>query len=398
MIDERQRNFVGLPMDFWILMISLIISNMFILGFSPFIPYFLRNIGAEAKDIGMVFAASRIFYVLLVPIGGFIADIIGRKKLLIIGPIITGASYIALSQVSRWEDAILPLAFSMLPTAFTAPPIFAYIADVSSRHSYGRAYGIYFACMNLGAVAGYLSMGMLIATFGYEFSITLIGISTLISGLTRIYLRETIARRPEISISQQLTESYERLRHPHMLLLISARSLYLAFAGVVGSILIPLWAKDLAMISEMELSLIFAIEGAVYTVLAPIGGRMVEGGRWFSLSLIELAIKSIALIILVNSFTMEGILLALLMDSGLAIFFMPSIDSRISASLDKFHRGAVWGIQQSIMTLMTMGVMYLGGLLWDELGPTNTIYIHMSYIVILIGMLYLLTKIDNNSN
>ncbi|MEM3447328.1 MAG: MFS transporter, partial [Nitrososphaerota archaeon] len=181
MIDERQRNFVGLPMDFWILMISLIISNMFILGFSPFIPYFLRNIGAGAKDIGMVFAASRIFYVLLVPIGGFIADIIGRKKLLIIGPIITGTSYIALSQVSRWEDAILPLAFSMLPTAFTAPPIFAYIADVSSRHSYGRAYGIYFACMNLGAVAGYLSMGMLIATFGYEFSITLIGISTLIS-------------------------------------------------------------------------------------------------------------------------------------------------------------------------------------------------------------------------
>lgn len=276
---ERQRSFAGLPMDFWILMLSLIISNMFVLGFSPFIPYFLRNIGAGAKEIGTVFAVSRVFYVLLVPVGGFIADIFGRKKLLIIGPVITGASYLALSCVSRWEEAVLPLAFSMLPTAFTAPPIFAYIADVASKHSYGRAYGIYFACMNLGAVAGYLLMGMAIETLGYEFSIALVGLSTIVSGITRIYLRETIARRTEISISQQLSESYAQLRRPYLLLLISARSLYLAVAGVVGSLLIPLWAKDLAMISEMELSLIFAIEGAVYTALAPIGGRMVGGGQ-----------------------------------------------------------------------------------------------------------------------
>lgn len=395
---ESQRNFAGLSLDFWILMFSLIVSNMFILGFSPFIPYFLRNIGAEAKDIGMVFAASRIFYVLLVPIGGFIADVLGRKKLLIIGPVITGASYIALSHVGKWEDAILPFAFSMLPTAFTAPVIFAYIADVASRHSYGRAYGIYFACMNLGAVAGYLSMGVIIETFGYEFSITLVGVSTLISGLTRISLRETITRMSEVSISQQLTESYAQLRRPYLLLLISARSLYLAVAGIVGSLIIPLWAKDIVMISEMELSLIFAIEGAVYTVLAPIGGRIVEGARWFSLSLIELVIKSIALLVLVNSFTKEGVLLALLLDSGLAIFFMPSIDSRISASLEKLHRGAIWGVQQSIMTLATMGVMYLGGLLWDELGPINTIYIHMIYILALIGMLYLISKMDKSSN
>jgi MFS family permease len=395
---ENRRGFVGLSTDFWILMLSLILSNMFILGFSPFIPYFLRNIGAEAKEIGIVLASSRAFYVLLVPVGGFIADIVGRKKLLILGPAITGASYIVLSQVNKWEEAVLPLAFSMLPTALTAPSILAYIADVASSYSYGRAFGIYFACMNLGAVVGYVIMGSAIELFGYEFSIALVGIATIASGLTRIYLKETIKRRPELSIRQQLLDSYAQLRRPYLLLLISSRSIYLATASVVGSVLIPLWAKDLANMSEMDLSLVFAIEGVVYTILAPIGGRLVEGSHWFLLSLVELLIRSGALLVLANSFDMTGVLLALLMDSGFAIFFMPSIDSRISAISEKFQRGAVWGVQQSIMTLATMGVTYLGGLLWDALGPTNTLYIHLTYMVALTVMLLLLAKTDKQTS
>jgi len=389
---------VGLSTDFWILMLSLILSNMFILGFSPFIPYFLRNIGADAKEIGIVLASSRAFYVLLVPVGGFIADIVGRKKLLILGPAITGASYIVLSQVNKWEEAVLPLAFSMLPTALTAPSILAYIADVASSYSYGRAFGIYFACMNLGAVVGYVIMGSAIELFGYEFSIALVGIATIASGLTRIHLKETIKRRPELSIRQQLLDSYAQLRRPYLLLLISSRSIYLATASVVGSVLIPLWAKDLANMSEMDLSLVFAIEGVVYTILAPIGGRLVEGSHWFLLSLVELLIRSGALLVLANSFDMTGVLLALLMDSGFAIFFMPSIDSRISAISEKFQRGAVWGVQQSIMTLATMGVTYLGGLLWDALGPTNTLYIHLTYMVALTVMLLLLAKTDKQTS
>lgn len=122
-----------------------------------------------------------------------------------------------------------------------------------------------------------------------------------------------------------------------------------------------------------------------------------EGGRWFLLSLIELVIKILALLVLVNSFTMVGILFSLLMDSGFAIFFMPSVDSKISASLEKFHRGAVWGVQQSIMTLASMGLMYVGGMLWDAIGPANTVYIHTSYVVVLIGILYILAKLDNQS-
>ncbi len=332
------------------------------------------------------------------PVGGFIADIVGRKKLLILGPAITGASYVVLSQVNKWEDAVLPLAFSMLPTAFTAPSILAYIADVASSYSYGRAFGIYFACMNLGAVVGYVIMGSSIEVFGYEFSIALVGIATIASGLTRIYLKETIKRRPDLSIRQQLLDSYTQLRRPYLLLLISSRSIYLATAGVVGSVLIPLWARDLANMSEMDLSLVFAIEGVVYTILAPIGGRLVEGSHWFLLSLIELLIRSGALLVLANSFDMTGVLLALLMDSGFAIFFMPSIDSRISAISEKFHRGAVWGVQQSIMTLATMGVTYLGGLIWDALGPTNTLYIHLTYMVVLTAMLLLLAKTDKQTS
>ncbi|MCS7145066.1 MAG: MFS transporter, partial [Aigarchaeota archaeon] len=265
----------GLPRDFWILLLSLFLINMFSLGFNPFVVYFLREIGASVSEAAFVLALSRVAYTLLLVFGGLVGDLVGRRLPLILGPVVIGASYVALSGARTWGEAIIPLTFSLLPAAFTAPAVFAYIGDVVHESRYGRAYGLYFAIMNLSAVLGFLIVGYMIEEHGYAFSLVSIGAASILTAFIRVWLREPkrpMARRP---VTNHLREAYSQLRYRLISLLILSRGLYLALDSTMGSVVIPLWAREIVSLSESQLSLIFAIESSIYSVLAPIGGRLV---------------------------------------------------------------------------------------------------------------------------
>ncbi|MEM4151314.1 MAG: MFS transporter [Nitrososphaerota archaeon] len=349
----------GLPRDFWILLSSLFLINMFALGFSPFMAYFLREIGASVSETAFVLALSRVGYGLLLLVGGVVGDFVGRRLPLIIGPIVIGFSFIALSGARTWSDAIIPLTFSMLPTAFTAPAVFAYISDIIDEPRYGRAYGIYFAIMNLSAILGYV-----------------------IPPLAR-YLRE----------------AYGTLKDRLVSLLVLSHALYIGMATTMVSVIIPSWARDIASMGEAQLSIIFAIESAVYSVLSPIGGRLIESSVWWlRLSILELLIKIPALLLLTQTLTFFQLLLVMILDSGLAIFVLPVLDSRLSAALASIHRGAIWGLQQSITQAATISLTLIGGYAWGALGPVNTVLAFLAYPVGMTLLILFLARASRGSH
>lgn len=378
----------GLPRDFWILLLSLFLINMFGLGFSPFMAYFLREVGGSVGEVALVLAVSRIAYTFFLVVGGVVGDFVGRRLPLIVGPIVIGLSYIALSGARSWGDAIIPLTFSMLPVAFTAPAVFAYIADVVDESRYGRAYGVYFAVINLSAVLGYLIVGHMIEVFGYGASLVAVGVASILTALIRVWLREPRRQRVDRPVTAYVREAYDQLRRRFISLLILSRGLYLGLASTMSSVIIPLWAREIATLSEAQLSFIFAIEAAIYSMLAPIGGRLVESKKWWlRLSLLELLIKIPALLILISTTTFLQLLLVMVLDSGLAIFIIPALDSRLSSGLASIHRGAIWGLQQSITSAATITLILVGGYAWELLGPVNTVFILLAYPV---GMMLLI--------
>lgn len=379
----------GLTRDFWILVLSLFLINMFGLGFSPFMVYFLRGVGGSVGEVSFVLAVSRVAYTFLLVVGGLAGDFLGRRLPLIVGPIVIGLSYIALSGARSWVDAIIPLTFSMLPVAFTAPAVFAYISDVVDESRYGRAYGVYFATINLSAVLGYIIVGHMIEVFGYSTSLVAVGVASILTALIRVWLREPKRTRVDRPVTMYLREAYGQLRRRFISLLILSRGLYLGFASTMGSVIIPLWAREVAMLGEAQLSLIFSIEAAIYSMLAPIGGRLVESQRWWlRLSLLELLIKIPALLILVSASTFLQLLLVMLLDSGLAIFIVPALDSRLSVNLASIHRGAIWGLQQSITSAATLSLILVGGYSWELLSPVNTVLIFL--LAYPVGMMLLI--------
>ncbi|MEM1534806.1 MAG: MFS transporter [Nitrososphaerota archaeon] len=389
----------GLPRDFWILLSSLFLINMFALGFSPFMAYFLREIGASVSETAFVLALSRVGYGLLLLVGGVVGDFVGRRLPLIIGPIVIGFSFIALSGARTWSDAIIPLTFSMLPTAFTAPAVFAYISDIIDEPRYGRAYGIYFAIMNLSAILGYVIVGHIIEIYGYVVSLESVGAVSILTALVRVWLREPRRSTTLPPLARYLREAYGTLKDRLVSLLVLSHALYIGMATTMVSVIIPSWARDIASMGEAQLSIIFAIESAVYSVLSPIGGRLIESSVWWlRLSILELLIKIPALLLLTQTLTFFQLLLVMILDSGLAIFVLPVLDSRLSAALASIHRGAIWGLQQSITQAATISLTLIGGYAWGALGPVNTVLAFLAYPVGMTLLILFLARASRGSH
>ncbi|MEM1923276.1 MAG: MFS transporter [Nitrososphaerota archaeon] len=385
----------GLTRDFWILMLSLLLINMFGLGFSPFLPYFLREIGASISEVAFVLAFSRIAYTLLLSVGGLAGDLVGRKAPMILGPVIVGASYIVLAGARSWSDAILPLTFSLLPGAFIAPAVFAYIGDVVEPLKYGRAFGIYYSIMNISAILGYLIVGSLVDRFGYSFSILAVGVVAILGAFTRVWLRETRRAVKEIAVLVYLREAYGYLRQRVVLLLVILLSLYMGLASVLDSVIFPLWAREIVSLKEVDFSIILSLEAAIYSMLSPIGGRLAESRTlWIYLSALELLIKIPALLLLSHATSFLQLLAVLLLNSGLAIFVIPGLNSRLSAALSSAHRGAIWGMQQSFISAATICFTLIGGYAWESLGNVITVHIFLFYPVVMVLLLVVLAGLE----
>jgi MFS family permease len=382
---------VGLPRDFWILLTSLFLINALGTGFSPFLPFFLREVGAGVSQVAWVLSFSQIFYAASVVVGGLASDLVGRKLPLVLGPVVIGASYFALSTAKSWEEALVPLAVSWVPVAFTAPAVFAYIGDVVDPSRYGRAFGIYFALMNISSIAGYLVVGFLIEGYGYSSAIFAVSAAAVSASVIRVLLREPHRPRTRLRVYETIFRAHSELRRRVIALLVVTRGIYLASTAVVGSVLVPLWAREVAAIGESSFSLVLSVEAALYSILAPIGGRLVEGGqRWVSLSVAELLLKFPALALLASAYTAAQLLVVLILESSLAIFLIPSLDSKLSAYLREVHRGTVWGVQQSLTTILTILLTLLAGQVWEAAGAAQAVYLFLAFPLITIPLILLI--------
>ncbi|MCS7095253.1 MAG: MFS transporter [Thaumarchaeota archaeon] len=377
-----------------IFMVSIGLANALSTGLQPLLPYFIRGLGATVEQVGFALALSRVSYLILSPIGGVLADMWGRKTVLVLSPLITGFAYLLLAESTDWLSSVVPLMLIMLPVALTGPAVFAYIADLSSAERYGRFYGLYFGVVNAATVIGYLAAGPLVEFSGYRAVFQITALTLLLSAALRIALKETRTRKDSttMDLSLLLRSSVKAASKGPLPALITLRSLNLAQIWVLTGIVIPLVARDVIQLSESDLTLMFAFESIVFASLSTLGGRLVEGERWFLYIWLEIVMRSLSVLVLITMSTWFGVLLALLLGSGLAIFFQPFVDSRTSAHVDRSIRGGVWGIQQLLYTASTMVATYGASLVWETLGYQIAIWFTVLPVMFMIPIVHQIRK------
>ena len=151
----------GLPAVFWTLWWGLIVNRLasFVLAFLSI--YLVRDRGFLPAQAGRVLALYGLGLVIAGPLGGLLADRIGRRATMLAG-LVLGAAAVAALAFAR--DPALLAVFAFLSAAsgeIYRPAMSAAVADLVPPADRPRAYGLVYWAINLALSAGLVLGGLL---------------------------------------------------------------------------------------------------------------------------------------------------------------------------------------------------------------------------------------------
>jgi MFS family permease len=170
-------------------------------GFSLFFPfltiYLVQEMGASAAQAGLVIAAYSLFSTVSGIAGGWLADRIGRRPVLIGSISLTALLVVSMALVSEtWHVGLVMVVLGCVDPAFL-PAARAAVADSVDEARRPRAFGLLAVANAVGWIAGPV-IGAGLSTLGYPL---LFGVSGVLIGCyTIIALRWLPETRPAVTV------------------------------------------------------------------------------------------------------------------------------------------------------------------------------------------------------
>ncbi|MCM3602804.1 multidrug efflux MFS transporter NorA [Robertmurraya korlensis] len=150
--------------------LGLLLLNLFIafLGIGlviPVLPTLMNELGITGTTVGYLTAAFAIAQLVVSPMAGKAADQFGRKKMIIIGLFIFGASEFLFGMGKEIEILFISRMLGGVSAAFIMPAVTAFIADITNLETRPKALGYMSAAISTGFIIG-PGIGGFLAEFG----------------------------------------------------------------------------------------------------------------------------------------------------------------------------------------------------------------------------------------
>ena len=169
--DAPRRGFVrdrlgGLSRPFWVLWAGTLVNRLGTMVI-PFLAFYLSSgRGLSVTQVGMVMAVGGAGSVVAQPLGGYLADRVGRRVTLCGGMVATAVSMIVLGYVATLP-ALVAAAFACgVSVDLYRPASAALVSDLVPAHDRPRAFGLVYWAINLGFACA-TSLGGLLARHGF---------------------------------------------------------------------------------------------------------------------------------------------------------------------------------------------------------------------------------------
>ncbi len=152
----------GLPGVFWTMWWGLIVNRLasFVIAFLSL--YLVRERGLGPAEAGRILALYGVGFTIAGPLGGLLADRIGRRATMVAG-LVLGACSVGALAFARAPALLALFAFLAAATGdLYRPAMSAAVADVIPPADRPRAYGLVYWAVNLALSVG-LALGGLVA-------------------------------------------------------------------------------------------------------------------------------------------------------------------------------------------------------------------------------------------
>lgn len=320
----------------------------------PYASLYILELGGDSAKIGFVNSLRPLAGLLMFPIAGYLADVVGRVKLVALASYLSAAILSLYVFAPSWE--VIALA-GMLHgfVVFQFPASSAIIAD--SLPPRERAMGMATMRSIAGTVAmlsPYLAGSLLDITgvnVGMRYLYGLMMVIALVSATISLrFLRETSvpsSERPSLSdVPGIFRSAYGGIsttlrRLPRT---VRALAVVIIFGFIANGIASPFWvvfAVEQIGLSSVQWGLILLLENATRNLTYIPAGAMVDrhGKRKFMLGALVLSLVSIPLFVFARTF-LEVLLIRLAIGVANA-FFTPACSALMADSVPREVRGRV---------------------------------------------------------
>jgi MFS family permease len=266
---------LGLPRTYWTLWTGMLLNRLggtvfFLLGI-----YLTRERGLRPELAGLVislYAAGGLF---AGPVGGALADRLGRRATLLIGTTCAGTLMLALG-LSRSTGAIIALAPLLgFFSDVCRPPLQAAVADVVPPAERRRAYGLLYWAINLG-FAGASVCGGALAERHFSLLFVIDALTTFAYGA--IVLLGVPETRPALAAGAHApgaaTFAAPFRDRPFVTFVLIQVLLLVAFAQVVVVLPLDMRAHGLGL---PTIGWLMGLNGIYIVVMQPIALRLLRG-------------------------------------------------------------------------------------------------------------------------
>jgi len=360
---------------------------------------YVLELGGTEATIGLIFALGGASYVLFAIIGGHIADLYGRKRLLGLMTLATGFSQLLSAVAPNWQ--FLALAIVLVNICWVWEPAFwAMLADSIKEERRGTAYAI-FSCINflpwtiMPFIGGYFIdiHGVLTTMRATYMALALVGVA---SGIIRLSLLKETITSPDIenqkislkNIGRLTKESFKEhiqtwLSMPHATLALAVTYILWSFEyGLVE----PYWivyAEGVIGLTSTEWGAV-TVTGSIISLVTKllIVGRTLDrfGRRRVLLTIIAFDTFTYLLFIRCVNFTQVIVLLAA--GSVIWAFYEATYSSLEADLVQKERRGRVFAAFSVAWTGFSIPASLVGGVIYEHVDPQLSFILAAAVVIL----------------
>ena len=335
----------------------------------PLLPLYARDFGADGVQTGLLVSVYSLVQLVMAPIWGRISDRVGRRPVLILGLLGSGAAYLVFANAGSLAALFLSRIVGGIGGS-TIPVAQAYIADVTPPARRAGNMGLIGAAFGLGFVIGPMLGGILSGVSpgaptapGY----TAAALCVLNAFAAVFFLPES--RRPGVTARTgrfNLRSSVAHAASSRQILFILGTYLAVTMAFATLQPTLSLLAAARFELGAREAGYLFALLGVVSAIVQ--GGlvrRIVPRTGERSLLLLSALPFCLGLIVMGASATTPAFLAGLVLVGIGYGGTIPSVLGLLSRSVEPKRQGAILGLGQSVGSLARVLGPGMAGVLFD---------------------------------
>jgi DHA1 family multidrug resistance protein-like MFS transporter len=335
--------------DLMVLSFAVLVSMMGFGLIMPFLPVYAEDFGASDFEIGMMMGVFALVRLVFSPIGGWLADRVGRKPVMVFGMFFYAVVMLLFGLATTIPGLFLYRGLQGGASGLVWPVAMTYVGDVVEDRDRGKAMAIFSIMFATGTAVGPVLGGLISTAYSFSTAFFFTSVLALISGLLILWkVKESFEKDKDLSTekppSPRMFALTDITPYPKMFVGISVASFAIFFGNAMIYPVLPIYASSELGLVTWEIGVLFTIMGFVQVIVMFPAGVLADSLGKKKMMLLGMAFAALfsGLVIITQDFVTVLIIVALFtLGRSIARPIFPAV---ISSLTSMRHRGKAMGL------------------------------------------------------